>query len=168
MSITSSRLRMAAGDPFACVVREYLFVIVVGSSSLLVPLEGRSGQLCVKGVSLGGSSNTLSISTQDKKGLGPADKAGRQDFRPKKIVVSAAPCSSSSRDAAVAAAIVSPFQLLGHERGRSTGWMLRSLNRRIQSESKLQARGARNWVAGNLHRIGQAGNAENAVFCLDR
>lgn len=140
-------------------------MLCVGSSSLLVPLEGRSGQLCVKGVSLGGSSNTLSISTQDKKGLGPADnKAGRQDFRPKKIVVSAAPCSSSSRDAAVAAAIVSPFQLLGHERG----WMLRSLNRRIQSESKLQARGARNWVAGNLHRIGQAGNAENAVFCLDR
>lgn len=39
----------------------------------------------------------ISISTQDKKGLGPADnKAGRQDFRPKKIVVSAAPCSSSS------------------------------------------------------------------------
>jgi hypothetical protein len=41
MLIASSRLRIAAGDPFACVVREYLFVIVVvGSSSLLVPLEG--------------------------------------------------------------------------------------------------------------------------------
>lgn len=61
--------------------------------------------------------------------------------RPKKITVSAAPC--------IAAAIVSSFQLLGHERGEAV-----SLNRKIQSESGYVTKVAQNWVAGNLHRIG--------------
>lgn len=61
--------------------------------------------------------------------------------RPEKITVSAAPC--------IAAAIVSSFQLLGHERGEAV-----PLNRKIQSESGYVTKVAQNWVAGNLHRIG--------------
>lgn len=59
----------------------------------------------------------------------------------RKITVSAAPC--------IAAAIDSSFQLLGHERGKAV-----PLNRKIQSESGYVTKVARNWVAGNLHRLG--------------
>lgn len=61
--------------------------------------------------------------------------------RPERITVSAAPC--------IAAVIVSSFQLLGHERGKAV-----PLNRKTQSESGYVTIVARNWVAGNLHRIG--------------
>jgi hypothetical protein len=68
------------------------------------------------------------------------------------------------RDAAVAATIVSPFQLLGHERGRSTGF--------FKSENSVGIEGCRPEVHETGWRVicielGRQAMQENAVFCLD-
>lgn len=100
MLIASSRLRMAAGDPFACAVGEFYGEGPVRTTSCHIGFvrwrhqEGRPAD--------NRQATKVACSRLAKKECG---------FR----------CSVHLA-AAVAAAIVSSFQLLGHERGSSGGW----------------------------------------------